>query len=98
MAGSSTGRARFTPREPLPAAKGRAYVVSVGVNAYANEAWDLRFAANDARRLQEVVAARVREGGEYEEVVGVPLISDYASEGGRKTSPRVVRDGFFVLC
>ncbi|HEX8355046.1 MAG TPA: hypothetical protein VF611_19235, partial [Pyrinomonadaceae bacterium] len=89
---SLTARAGLEVKEPLAAAKGRAYVVSVGVNAYENEAWDLRFAANDARRLQEVVAARVRAGGEYEEVVGVPLISDYATEGGRKTSPRVVRE------
>jgi uncharacterized caspase-like protein len=89
---SLTARATLEVKEPLAAAKGRAYVVSVGVNAYENEGWDLRFAANDARRLQEVVAARVREGGEYEEVVGVPLISDYASEGGRKTQPRVVKE------
>jgi WD40 repeat protein/uncharacterized caspase-like protein len=89
---SLTARASFVPPAPLPAAKGRAYVVSVGVNAYENEAWDLRFAANDARRFQEVVAARVRKGGEYEEVVSVPLISDYAKEGGRKTSPRVVKE------
>jgi WD40 repeat protein/uncharacterized caspase-like protein len=89
---SPTARVAFEPPEPLPAAKGRAYVVSVGVNAYENEEWDLRFAANDARRLQEVVAARVRAGGEYEEVVSVPLISDYASEGGRKQSPRVLKE------
>jgi WD40 repeat protein/uncharacterized caspase-like protein len=89
---SLTARESFTPPTPLPAAKGRAYVISVGVNAYENEEWDLRFAANDARRLQEVVAARVRDGGEYEEVVNVPLISDYATEGGRKVSPRVVRE------
>jgi WD40 repeat protein len=89
---SLTAREEFGPAAPLAAAKGRAYVVSVGVNAYTNEAWDLRFAANDARRLQEVVAARVREGGEYEEVVGVPLISDYETEGGRKRRPRVVKE------
>ena len=89
---SLTARESFEPARPLAAARGRAYVVSVGVNAYENEAWDLRFAANDARRLQEVVAARLREGGEYEEVVGVPLISDYASEGGLKARPRVVRE------
>lgn len=89
---SLTARAGLELKEPLAASKGRAYVVSVGVNAYENEGWDLRFAANDARRLQEVVAARVREGGEYEEVVGVPLISDYESEGGRKTRPRVVKE------
>ena len=89
---SPTARVGFEPSAPLPAAKGRAYVISVGVNAYENEAWDLRFAANDARRLQEVVAARVREGGEYEEVVSVPLISDYATDGGRKQSPRVLKE------
>lgn len=89
---SPTARVGFEPSEPLPAAKGRAYVVSVGVNAYENEAWDLRFAANDARRLQEVVTARVREGAEYEEVVSVPLISDYASDGGHKQSPRVLKE------
>ncbi|HEY0174427.1 MAG TPA: hypothetical protein VGB98_25650 [Pyrinomonadaceae bacterium] len=89
---SLTARAGVEPKEPLAPSKGRAYVVSVGVNAYENEAWDLRFAANDARRLQEVVAARVRDGGEYEEVVGVPLISDYESEGGRKKRPRVMKE------
>jgi WD40 repeat protein/uncharacterized caspase-like protein len=89
---SLTARASFVPPEPLPATKGRAYVVSVGVNAYENEAWDLRFAANDARRLQSAVAARLAAGGEYEEVVSVPLISDYASDGGRKASPRVVKE------
>jgi WD40 repeat protein len=89
---SLTARASLAPPVRLPASKGRAYVISVGVNAYENEDWDLRFAANDARRLQEVVAARVASGGEYEEVLGVPLISDYATEGGRKVSPRVVRE------
>lgn len=89
---SLTARASFAPPVQLPASKGRAIVISVGVNAYENEEWDLRFAANDARRLQEVVAARVRQGGDYEEVVSVPLISDYATEGGRKVSPRVVKE------
>lgn len=89
---SLTARTSFAPPVQLPASKGRAYVISVGVNAYENEAWDLRFAANDARRLQEVVAARVASGGEYEEVLSVPLISDYATERGRKVSPRVLKE------
>jgi WD40 repeat protein/uncharacterized caspase-like protein len=89
---SLTARASVVPPVALTPSKGRAYVVSVGVNAYENEAWDLRFAANDARRLQETVAARLASGGEYEEVVSVPLISDYAKEGGRKTSPRIVKE------
>lgn len=89
---SATDRRTLRLAAPLPAAKGRAYVVSVGVNAYENEAWDLRFAANDARRLQDVVAERVAHTGEYEEVVRVPLISDYELRGGRKSAPRVVTE------
>lgn len=76
---------------PAPS-KGRAYVVSVGVNAYENAKWDLRFAANDARRLQEVVSARVAQSGEYAEVVRVPLVSDYELKDGKKTAPRVVNE------
>jgi len=89
---SATDRRAFPLAASTRPAKGRAYLVSVGVNAYDNERWDLRFAANDARRLQEVVAGRLAATGEYEEVVRVPLISDYASEAGRKTSPRVVSE------
>ncbi|HEX6623013.1 MAG TPA: PQQ-binding-like beta-propeller repeat protein [Pyrinomonadaceae bacterium] len=76
---------------PAPV-KGRAYVVSVGVNAYENAKWDLRFAANDARRLQEVVSARVAGSGEYAEIVRVPLVSDYESKEGKKAAPRVVTE------
>lgn len=73
-------------------AKGRAYLVSVGVNAYDNPAWDLRFAANDARRMQEVLAERAAATGEYEEVVAVRLVSDYETRDGRKATPRVVTE------
>ncbi|HLM55741.1 MAG TPA: caspase family protein, partial [Pyrinomonadaceae bacterium] len=89
---SLTARASFTPSMPLQPAKGRAYIISVGVNAYENPAWDLRFAANDARRLQEVMASRAELSGAYEEVVRVPLISDYQAEAGRKAEPRVVTE------
>ncbi|HEV3471066.1 MAG TPA: hypothetical protein VG148_17205 [Pyrinomonadaceae bacterium] len=89
---SATDRRALRLEASALPARGRVYLVSVGVNAYENEEWDLRFAANDARRLQEVVAARVARTGEYEEVVSVPLISDYETEAGRKTSPRVVKE------
>ncbi|HYE14965.1 MAG TPA: hypothetical protein VD968_11035, partial [Pyrinomonadaceae bacterium] len=89
---SATARETFALPETMKPAKGRAYVVSVGVNAYENEAWDLRFAANDARRLREVVAGRLAETGEYEETVSVSLVSDFETREGRKTSPRVVTE------
>jgi uncharacterized caspase-like protein len=89
---SATARRAFPVAASAGAVKGRAYVISVGVNAYQNEDWDLRFAANDARRLQEVVAGRVAETGDYEETVRVSLISDYETRAGRKTSPRRVTE------
>jgi len=53
-----------TRREPLPIAlrarKGKAYVVTVGVNRTASSpAWDLNYAANDARDLAATVVARL---------------------------------------
>lgn len=89
---SLTARQTYRPQVRPQATKGRAYVISVGVNAYENESWDLRFAANDARRLQEVVAERIARAGEQEEIVRVPLVSDYELKEGRKTQPRVVTE------
>ena len=64
---------------PLPAqVKGRAYVISLGVNAYERETLNLRYAANDARQVQESLAGRLAAQGEYEEVVSLPLVSDYS--------------------
>ncbi|MBK7709215.1 MAG: hypothetical protein IPJ30_26535 [Acidobacteria bacterium] len=37
----------------------------------------MRFAANDARQNQENLTKRLREQGQYEEVIGIPLISDF---------------------
>jgi WD40 repeat protein len=63
---------------PLPArAKGRAYIISLGVNAYQRETLNLRYAANDARQVQESLTERLAAQGEYDEVVDLPLVSDY---------------------
>jgi WD40 repeat protein len=89
---SATARKTFRPAHAPAPVKGRAYLISVGVNAYENPAWDLRFAANDARRLQEVVSERLAREGTYSEVVSVPLVSDYESKDGRKSEPRVLTE------
>ncbi len=89
---SQTARKIFRPASAPSPFKGRAYIISVGVNAYENPAWDLRFAANDARRLQEVVAERLARDGAYTEVVRVPLVSDYELKNGSKTAPRVITE------
>ncbi|MEP7147380.1 MAG: caspase family protein [Acidobacteriota bacterium] len=62
--------------------KGRAFLISIGVNASENAAYDLRYAANDARKMQEVLGTRLTQAKDkYLEVVRVPLISDYARDG-----------------
>ena len=56
--------------------RGRAYVISVGVNAYERDSLNLRYAANDARQMQDLVTRLLRDRGAFE-VVDVPLVSDY---------------------
>ena len=46
---SKTDKKEFDIPEDLTHRKGRAFIVAVGVNAYQNTDWNLRFAADDAR-------------------------------------------------
>lgn len=74
---SPTARRTHTLPAAVAAAppKRRAYVLAVGVNAYDNPLLDLKYAANDAQSLQRALEARLRQRGQFEEVVSVPLIS-----------------------
>jgi uncharacterized caspase-like protein len=63
----------------IPAAqavKGRAYLITVGIDANENPDWNLLYAANDARNIQSTLSETLRQTGEYEEIVNIPLISD----------------------
>ena len=62
---------------PEKVRKGRAYLISLGVNAYENSAFDLRYSVNDARAIQQTLFDRLSKTGAYEQIVQVPLISDY---------------------
>jgi hypothetical protein len=82
---SATARQGYVPPAATAAAPPRrAYLVNIGVNAYANPAWDLRFAANDARRLQQALAGRLAQGGEFAEVVPVTLVSEARRQGRQR--------------
>ena len=76
--------------------KPRAYVIAVGVNAYENADFDLEFAADDARRMSEVVSAQLKAGGQYEQVVPVTLVSDYQTKNCQKvpTAKQATKDNF----
>lgn len=78
---SATDRKTYTRSGPVSAVKGRAYVVSVGVNAYEDPRLNLRYAANDARRIQSVVVQKLTASAKYADVVGVSLVSDYTKTG-----------------
>jgi hypothetical protein len=74
---SETARWSYTvPAYAGPVHK-RAYLVTMGVNAYENQKWDLHFAANDAMRIQKALEKRLLG---YE-VVPVSLISDCRTAG-----------------
>ena len=75
---SKTTTMRYRPERVLPLAKGKVYLVTIGVNACEIPEYDLTFAANDARVMQETLISVFKERKEnFSEVVSVPLISDY---------------------
>lgn len=80
---SSTDRKMFDLPKTLVPEKRRAYLISFGVNAYEQADFDLSFAANDARRFQDVVYQHLSKTGEYAEITRVPLLSDYDTINGK---------------
>jgi WD40 repeat protein/uncharacterized caspase-like protein len=82
---SATARKTFERPASLTPEVGRAYLISVGVNAYEAEELDLSFAANDARVIDRVMREKLSKSSEYKEVVSVTLISDYETQAGKRT-------------
>lgn len=106
----NSDKVKSTTTEPvkftIPAAisgaqkKGRAFVVSIGVNASENPAYNLRYAANDARKMQEIVGARLKAANlKYAEVVQIPLVSDYDINKNiaENTAQKAIIKGVFSL-
>jgi len=67
----------------------RAYIVTIGVNAYENPAWNLRYAAADAKAIRKTVLKTLKSGNQsaFEDVVAVTLIAD-TKEGQPITATR----------
>lgn len=85
---SSTARANYAAKSRGPT-KRRAYLVAIGVNSHDNPAWDLQFAANDARVTLETMSNRLMATRAFVDVVAVPLISDGDLVGGKATKDRI---------
>lgn len=73
---SATAQQNYTPPTAIAIGKPRAYLITVGVNRHDNPAWNLRYAANDARQISQSLAPLLKNQKNYEEVVTIPLISD----------------------
>lgn len=87
VSGVKSETSAATYRVPAARAVDRtAYVVAVGVSAYESEAWDLRYAANDAHQLLETLVPRLAATGRYRRVVPVALTSEWVDGTDRKRS------------
>lgn len=76
---SATSRAVYrTPAVPARAAagKGTAYVITMGVNTHDNPAWNLGFAANDARLVRQVLSTQLMKTDRFAAVRSISLVSD----------------------
>ncbi|MGA9773121.1 MAG: caspase family protein [Blastocatellia bacterium] len=89
---SQTDKKTFAlPKDRAPL-KGRVYLLTVGVNAYENRAWNLQFAANDALLAHKVLSEGLKQSGEFADVVNIALISDsQPAEGGKPATKANVK-------
>jgi WD40 repeat protein len=82
---SSTVRKTYTLPKNLQPRKGNVYLISIGVNAYENPAWDLNFAANDARAIPAVLSKKIAAAqSNYAAIVPITLISEYQYQQGQR--------------
>lgn len=79
--------------------KPRAYIIAVGVNAYENPDFNLKFAADDARQMSQVISHQLQISGQYSEVVPITLVSDYETKDCQKavTVKQATKDNFRVV-
>jgi WD40 repeat protein len=90
---SATVQQTYIPANATVAGKPLAYIITVGVNHHDNPAWDLRYAANDARQIGQNLATRLSGQGNYEAIVTIPLISEAAGARlGTKANLKAVLD------
>jgi hypothetical protein len=76
---SSTASSKFDLDPSVSAQPGNAYVITMGVNRTAGQAWDLTYAANDAREMSTVVSGALQRTGQFHSVSTIRLISDAAA-------------------
>ncbi|MEQ9398660.1 MAG: hypothetical protein RJQ04_05780 [Longimicrobiales bacterium] len=94
---SETDRRSLALSTSIPRRRGRAYVVTVGVNEFSDPGWNLRYAADDARAMGSELESRLTATGDYEDVVWVPLVSDAPGYESTIATKEAVRAVFAIL-
>jgi WD40 repeat protein len=77
---SLTAKRKHAIQGELEPRAARAYIISLGMNAYENAAWNLMYAANDARETQRLLGDALERSGKFEEVVRIGLLSEPNSD------------------
>jgi WD40 repeat protein len=73
---SATAIKEFRPMNASITAPRRAYVVTFGVNVFENAAWNLSFAADDARATRDGLLPRLKATKLFDAVSAMTLVSD----------------------
>jgi WD40 repeat protein len=85
---SLTDRQRYDVPRGLPRRKPRAYLISLGMNAYQDSALNLNYAGSDASEMQRLVGDALERGDHYGKPVRIALISQ-PNDAVRVTKARV---------
>jgi WD40 repeat protein len=75
---SETARSKLRIAKPIRA-KGKTFLLTIGVNASESSSYRLNYAANDARETQKILGERLSASGQS--LVRINLVSDYDSHG-----------------
>jgi len=78
---SATHKFHWTPAQRMSPRPRRAFVITVGINAYDNSSWDLRYAAADARVGSDIVARHLQAADTFADIRVIRLVSERDSGG-----------------
>ena len=80
---SSTHKLKYRAPQPLEQRKGNAYLLCLGVNAFDNPAWNLRFAVADAQSLAKRLRRELVVSDRFSSVTVLEFLSDTGIENGQ---------------
>jgi len=82
---STTHKMSYKIPEGITQVKGSAYLLAIGVNTHQNPSWDLQYAANDARIIEETIYRQLtKRRNDFRDIVPISLISDQGVTSSQK--------------